>query len=78
MKIIIYTSDHCASCRDAIRFFEEKDLPFRQLDVGKNKENFNEMLRQGGIATPFIIVGTRKFHSFDRDKMEEVLKDDHG
>jgi glutaredoxin len=78
MNITIYTSDHCCSCKEAIRFFQESGINFRQLDVGCNKENFDEMLRLGGIATPFIVVDKRKFHSFDREKMEKVLKDGNG
>jgi glutaredoxin len=78
MNITLYTSDHCISCKEVIRFFHEKGYSFRQLDVGFNKENFNEMLRLGGIATPFIVIGSKTFHTFDRKKLEEVLMDDHG
>jgi uncharacterized membrane protein YdjX (TVP38/TMEM64 family)/glutaredoxin len=78
MNITIYTSDHCPSCKEAIRFFQEKGIPYRQLDVGYSRENFDEMLRLGGIATPFIVVDGKTFHSFDRGKLEGVLQNGHG
>ncbi|MFJ9498579.1 glutaredoxin family protein [Brevibacillus centrosporus] len=74
MNITIYTSDHCSACREAIQFFQEYGIPYRQLDVGYDKWNFDEMLRLGGIATPLIIVGSQTFHTFDPKKMEEALQ----
>lgn len=78
VDITIYTADHCSSCKEAIRFFQEKGLFFRQLDVGFNKENFSDMLRLGGFATPFIVIDSKAFFTFDREKLEEVLDDVHG
>jgi glutaredoxin len=78
MDITIFTSDHCPSCKETIRFFQEKEIFFRQLDVGFNRENFAEMLRLGGFATPFIVIDSKTFYTFDREKLEEVLADVHG
>ncbi|WEK56250.1 MAG: glutaredoxin domain-containing protein [Candidatus Cohnella colombiensis] len=78
MDIIVYTTEHCVSCNAILKYLQAKELSYRQLDVGINKENFNEMLQLGGIATPFIIIGTQKLHTFDRNKIEEVLRNEHG
>lgn len=78
MKITIYTSEHCVSCREAIQYLHERYIPFQQLDVGYDKHNFDEMLRLGGIATPFIMVGNQKLHSFDRNQLEAILKNGFG
>lgn len=75
MNITVYTSQHCNTCEEVIRYFAEKGVDFRQLDVGHHAENFKEMLRLGGIATPFIVIEDNIFHSFDRDKIEQVLQD---
>lgn len=72
-EITIYTSPHCSFCREAVAFFENKHLSFKQLDVSGNRRNQEEMLALGGLATPFIIVGKQVFHSFDKEKLEEVL-----
>lgn len=73
MDIVLYSTDHCASCKEAIRFFHEKGAPFRHVDVGTDKANFTEMLLRGGIATPYILIGEQAFHSFDRLKIQEVM-----
>lgn len=78
MNVTVYTSDHCAACDEAVRFFQEMGIAFRHLDVGYNKENFDEMLRHGGIATPLIIVGNETFHSFDSQKIKEALSRNDG
>ncbi|MFC5452391.1 glutaredoxin family protein [Paenibacillus aestuarii] len=73
MEVIVYSSGHCASCKEAISFFEEQGIAYKQFDVEVNKEHFQEMLRLGGIATPFILIEDSAFHYFDRDKIKEVL-----
>lgn len=75
MNITVYTSQHCNSCVEVVRYFANKGIVFRQLDVGHNAENFKEMLRLGGIATPFIVIEDKVFHSFDRDRIEQVLQE---
>jgi glutaredoxin len=62
MNITVYTSNHCTACKETVHYLIEKGIPFRQLDVGYNKVNFEEMLRLGGIATPFIVIENKTFH----------------
>lgn len=72
-NVTIYKSDHCSACHEAIRYFEKYGITFKQLDVTFNQSNFDDMLRYGGIATPFIIIGTQTFHFFDPNKIKEAL-----
>jgi glutaredoxin len=59
MKIKIYISDHCSFCREAIRYFQEKNIEVEQIDVTRNQTHFDEMMKHGGIATPFIVIGNQ-------------------
>jgi glutaredoxin len=74
VKIKIYTSDHCTSCHEALQYFRSKEMPFELIDVTFNKHHFEEMVKLGGIATPFIIIDEQTFHTFDQKKMEQVLE----
>ncbi|MBA2939626.1 glutaredoxin family protein [Paenibacillus sp. CGMCC 1.16610] len=72
-NVTIFKSDHCSACHEAISYFEQLGIHYKQLDVTFNQSNFNEMLRKGGIATPFIIIGSQSFEFFDPDKIKEAL-----
>ncbi|MDE3840411.1 hypothetical protein C0966_13815 [Bacillus methanolicus] len=73
MKITLYVSDHCESCEQVLRFFKEKDLIYEVFNVTFDQRKFDQMLERGGIATPFIVMGSQTFHVFDRDKIEAFL-----
>ncbi|NIK66959.1 glutaredoxin family protein [Paenibacillus sp. BK033] len=73
-NVVLYGADHCAACTEAIKFFQQQGIPFQYKNVGTDKEAFAEVLRLGGIATPFIVAGTHVLHSFDQQKLKESLK----
>jgi glutaredoxin len=74
MKVKIYLSDHCVSCKEAVHFFEAKGVYLEQINVTYDQKRFDEVLSLGGIATPLIVIGERIFHSFDRTTMEQFLE----
>ncbi len=78
MNIVLYVSDHCASCREAVLFFQAEGISFQLLNVDFDKDNFNDMLYYGGIATPLIRIDNLTFHSFDRKKIKEALQEYRG
>jgi glutaredoxin len=73
MEITLYVSDHCASCEQVLQYFKEKDIVYEVINVTYDQEMFDRMLSEGGIATPFIVIEGRAFHTFDRDKIEAFL-----
>lgn len=77
MQIKIYVRNDCVFCEEALSFLLHKGVGFEKIDVTRNQAHFDEMLGQGGIATPFIIIGDRALHAFDRAKLEKLLEDAH-
>lgn len=74
MKIKVYWSEHCSGCKTVMEYFNDKQISVEKIDVTHDQEKFDEMLRQGGIATPLIVIGNRVIHSFDRKKMDQILE----
>lgn len=74
IKIKIYILDHCLSCKEALDFFEEKGVQLEIIDITYDQERFNEMVKKGGIATPFIVMGDQIFHTFDRKNWENYME----
>jgi glutaredoxin len=73
MKITLYVSDHCDSCKQVLQYFRENDFAYEVINVTYDQLMFDRMLSEGGIATPFIVIEGRAFHVFDREKIEAFL-----
>jgi glutaredoxin len=73
MRITLYVSDGCAACEQVLQYFKQKDIAYEVINVTFDQVKFDQMLREGGIATPFIVLNGRAFHVFDRDKIEAFL-----
>jgi hypothetical protein len=56
-----------------LRFFNEKDVKYGVINVTFDQRKFDKMLERGGIATPFIVMDSRAFHVFDREKIGAFL-----
>lgn len=74
MNIKLYWSEHCSQCKKVMSYFAEKQVNIEKIDVTHDQNKFNEMVRQGGIATPLIVIGNRVIHTFDRQKLDQLLE----
>jgi glutaredoxin len=77
MNITIYTSNHCRSCHIVMDFLDQQQIAYRELKIDSNQTHFEEMLALGGIATPFLVINDVTSHSFDAEKIMEVLGKRH-
>lgn len=75
MTIKIYWRQYCSSCEEVFRYLDQKELEYEKIDVTHDQVSFNEMLRLGGIATPFIVIGQRIVPYFDKDKFNQTLEE---
>ena len=74
MRVKVFLSYHCVSCREAVLFFEEMGINIEKIDVAHDRAGFEEMLKLGGIATPFIVIGDTVMHTFERSKIVQMLE----
>jgi glutaredoxin len=78
-QVFLFTTAWCPSCRSARQFFQQKGVPFRELDVEKDAQAQQQYLalqqqyrlRQGVV--PLIIVNGRIFQGFSKPQIEAAL-----
>ncbi|MBI2849229.1 MAG: glutaredoxin family protein [Chloroflexi bacterium] len=72
----IYTTPTCSHCRAAKKFFQEKGVPFEEMDVATDARARVEMF---GLAhsrnVPVIVIDGQVFVGFENNlsKFEESL-----
>ncbi len=74
-QVKIYSTPSCPYCLQAKAYLKEKNISFEDIDVSVNREAADEMIKiSGQMGVPVIVVGTEFIVGFDKNKLEELLK----
>ncbi|HLD54623.1 MAG TPA: glutaredoxin family protein [Candidatus Nanoarchaeia archaeon] len=74
MKIIIYSTPTCPSCKNVKEFLKEKKIKFTIKDVS-SKKNADEMIKKSNqMSVPVIDIDGKIIIGFDKDKLNRQLK----
>ena len=77
--MILFSTAWCPSCKTARAFFQQRGIPFQELDVERNQQAqqlYLQVSRQARLrpgVVPVIIVGDRVFQGFSRPQIEAAL-----
>jgi glutaredoxin 3 len=65
-KVTLYSSDYCGYCRAAKRFFEQKGIPFQEIDLSGDDAGRTALRERTGRTTvPQIFVGDVHVGGYD-------------
>ncbi|MGE6377994.1 glutaredoxin family protein [Peribacillus muralis] len=78
MEVIVYSQANCGYCTKLRTFLMENLFEFKELDIQKSKEVYEDFRQLGGHATPFIIKKVdgeivSKIVGFDQEKILKEL-----
>jgi len=63
-RVLIYTTSDCSECRRAKAFLRGRGIPFREMDVGRNRRAMKEFQRLRGRGVPLLLVGGERLDGF--------------
>ncbi len=73
-KVIIFTTPTCSFCNAAKRYFREKKIKFRDVDVSRDQRAAADMQRRTGqTGVPVILINNRPIVGFDKPKINKLL-----
>lgn len=74
MKVTIYITANCPYCQQAKDYFRAQKIGFEEIDVGKNPQDGEEMLKLSGqMGVPVIVIDDQAIVGFDQKEIENVL-----
>jgi glutaredoxin 3 len=74
--IRIFTTPDCPRCFAAKEWLKNRALEFKEVNVKENLAATREMIRLSGARTvPVIEIGGRIVVGFNREEMEDALRD---
>jgi glutaredoxin 3 len=73
-RVILFTTPTCSYCKAAKRYFIEKKVRFKEIDVSRDQRAAQDMMRKTGqMGVPVILINNRPIVGFDRPKINQML-----
>ncbi|EHO40414.1 glutaredoxin family protein [Caldithrix abyssi] len=73
-KVVIFTTPTCSFCNAAKRYFREKKIKFKDIDVSRDQRAARDMVRiTGQSGVPVILINNRPIVGFDKPKINRLL-----
>ncbi len=73
-RVIIFTTPTCTYCNAAKRYFREKGIRFKDVDVSRDSAAARDMVKRSGqMGVPVIDINGKVVVGFDRPKIEKYL-----
>jgi len=73
-KVVVFTTSTCSWCRRAKRYLSERGVPFKEVNVERDREAAVEMVRKTGQnGVPVIKIGSKWIVGFDQRAIDREL-----
>ncbi len=73
-KVLIYTTPSCIWCQRAKEYFKAQNIDFEEIDVSRNRQQAQEMIRKSGqMGVPVIDIEGKIILGFDQPSIDESL-----
>ena len=73
-RVIVFSTPTCSFCNTAKKYFREKGVRFRDVDVSRDQAAARDMVRRSGQSgVPVIDIGGKIIVGFDRPKINKLL-----
>ena len=77
-EITLYSREWCSWCIDAKDYLSERGYQFDLIDVGKDREAYEEMTELSDQTyVPTLVAGDEVLANFDTDQLQKFLSE-HG
>ena len=73
-KVLLFSTSTCSWCRRAKRYFKDRGVPFKEINIERNPDAARDIVRKTGQAgVPVIKIGSKWIVGFDRERIEKEL-----
>jgi glutaredoxin-like YruB-family protein len=74
-RVIVFSTPTCTYCNQAKRYFRERGVRFRDVDVSKDAQAARDMVRRSGQqGVPVIEIGGKVIVGFNKPEIDRLLE----
>jgi len=74
MELTLYSRKWCSWCIDAKDYLKEKGYRFQEIDVGKDRQAYEQMKQLSSQTyVPTFVAGDKVLANFDSNQLEKFL-----
>jgi len=74
MELTLYSRKWCSWCIDAKDYLKEKGYCFQEIDVGKDRQAYENMKQLSSQTyVPTFVAGDKVLANFDTNQLEKFL-----
>ena len=73
-KVVMYSTNWCAYCKKAKKYFKRKGIRFTEYDIEKNSKAKRQYNKMGAKGVPVILVGSKRMNGFSEKGFERIYK----
>ena len=75
MQLKLYSREWCSWCIDAKEYLSERGYNFTEIDVGQDRDAYEEMKELSEQTyVPTFVAGDKVLANFDTDQLERFLR----
>ena len=76
MELKLYSREWCSWCIDAKDYLNERGYRFIEIDVGEDRQAYEEMKQLSAQTyVPTFVAGDKVLANFDTDQLEQFLRE---
>lgn len=73
-RVIVFSTPSCTYCNSVKRYFRDKGIKYKDVDVSRDNAAARDMVRRSGqMGVPVIDIGGKVVVGFDRPKIDRLL-----
>lgn len=73
-RVILFTTPTCSFCGMTKRYFKDRGIKFKEVDVSRDAAAARDMVRRSGqMGVPVVDIGGKIVVGFDRPKIDKFL-----
>lgn len=73
-RVLVFTTPTCPWCNRAKAYLRQHKVPFREVDVSRDRAAARDLVRRTGqMGVPVIEIGRKPIVGFDRAQIDRLL-----
>lgn len=73
-RVILFTTPTCSFCNMTKKYFRDKGIKFKEVDVSRDAAAARDMVKRSGqMGVPVVDIGGKVVVGFDRPKIDKYL-----